>query len=96
MNKFIVPEQDIDRLAIEEAVRNDAWLVLPYKVDITVIMCKAKDMGFEDVIKCCHWDDMEDLYSENIVVAYSDGIIQEMIKDKTCSLISMFMESDVK
>lgn len=96
MNKFIVPEQDIDRLAIEEAVRNDAWLVLPYEVDITVIMCKAKDMGFEDVIKCCHWDDMEDLYAENIVLAYSDIIFQEMFGDKRCAPISMFMESDVK
>ena len=97
MNKFIVPEQDIDRLAIEEAVRNDAWLILPHEIDILVIGWKATDMGFEDVIKCCYWDDMDDIWEENIVLIYSDQILQEMIKSKNNNLIiSMFMESDVK
>lgn len=96
MNKFVVPEQDIDRLAIEEAVRNDAWLVLPHEVDIHTIMWKAMGMGFEDVIKCCYWDNMEDIYSENTVLVYSDIILQEIFSDNRCTSISMFMESDVK
>lgn len=96
MNKFIVPEQDIDRLAIEEAVRNDAWLVLPFEIDIKVIISKAKDMGLEDRLKSCFWEDVIELSLDNVVFAYADYILQEMVKDRHCKAISMFMESDVK
>lgn len=102
MNKFIVPEQDIDRLAIEEAVRNDAWLVLPNEIDVRIIISKAKDMGLEDRLNFCSWEDVcscgktVELSEYKVVFAYTDHILQEMIKKGHCRAISMFMESDVK
>lgn len=98
MNKFIVPEQDIDRLAIEEAVRNDAWLILPECVDSNILVDKANDMGFGDVFKCTYLDYLEtkQLIGENIVFIYPDRILEEFLEFNNQTAISMFMESDVK
>lgn len=96
MNKFIVPEQDIDRLAIEEAVRNDAVLVIPECVSYKALEYKANDMGFGDVFKCEFWSDLETIEKSNVVFAYADYILQEIIKYDGHKAISMFMESDAK
>lgn len=96
MNKFIVPEQDIDRLAIEEAVRNDAVLVIPERVSYKALEYKANDMGFGDVFTCEFWSDLETMNENKVVFAYADYILQEMADYNGCTAISMFMESDVK
>ena len=96
MTKFIVPEQDIDRLAIEEAVKNDAILVIPECVNSNILIEKANDMGFGDVFKCEFWSDLETIEESNVVFAYADYILQEIIKYDGHEAISMFMESDAK
>lgn len=83
MNKFIVPEQDIDRLAIEEAVRNDAWLVLPKCIDFNVMIDKAENMGFDDRIKLCYWNALPLMAKDKIVFAYSDRILEEMSQNSS-------------
>lgn len=92
MNKFIVPEQDIDRLAIEEAVRNDAVLVIPECVSSNILIDEANEMGFGDVFKCKYWNDLETIEEDKVVFAYADYILQEMIKYDGHTAISMFME----
>lgn len=96
MNKFIVPEQDIDRLAIEEAVRNDAVLAIPECVKYKILADKAYEMGFGDVFKCEYWSDLESIDESKVVFAYADYILQEMAKYDGHHAISLFMESDVK
>lgn len=96
MNKFVVPEGDIDRLTIEEAVRNDAVLVIPKCVDSNIFIDKANEMGFGDVFKCVHWSDLESIEKSNIVFAYADYILQEVAKYDKHHAISLFMESDAK
>ena len=96
MNKFIVPEQDIDRLAIEETVRNDAVLVIPECVNSNILIKKANEMGFGDVFKCAYWSDLESIEESNVVFTYADYILQDIIKYDGSKAISMFMESDTK
>ena len=97
MKQFHVPSEYIERLAIEQAARSNAWLVIPRCIDREYLENLIYHLGFGDCVDVAPWDKVPE--GEAVVMLYPDLIFGEFAKMGNEGLLyatsSLFFENDV-
>ena len=97
MKQFHVPSEYIERLAIEQAARSNAWLVIPKCIDRELIESLVYQLGFGDCVDVATWDKVPDEVA--VVMLYPDLIFEEFMEiennGELCGASSLFFESDI-
>lgn len=91
MKKFIVPENSIETLAIEQAIKRNAWLVIPEQMDIASLENLAIELGFGNELNICYWNNMYANHPH--VFLYADIILSEILEKGDMKSV-MFLKSD--
>lgn len=97
MNYFIVPKERELQTAIEEAVRNKAWMIVPYTVDIKQVIEQSCNMGFVNELKVCYWDEYNFVSQTPCVFLCVNTILSEMMgrdKNKNDNIIISMEAND--
>lgn len=76
--KYFLPNNNIDKYAIENAVKNNAWVVVPDYIKISDMEALINDMGYGDTVSVCHVNDLGE--GQNATFLYADDILYEMTK----------------
>lgn len=97
MKQFHVPSEYIERLAIEQAARSNAWLVIPKCIDREYLETLIYQLGFGDCVDVTTWDRVPK--GEAVVMLYPDLIFGEFAGMGSDGLLyntsSLFFENDV-
>ena len=78
MKQFHVPSEYIERLAIEQAARSNAWLVIPKCIGHELIESLVYQLGFGDCVDVATWDKVPDEVA--VVMLYPDLIFEEFME----------------
>lgn len=96
MRQFHVPSEYIERLAIEQAARSNAWLVIPKCIDREYLETLICQLGFGDCVDVATWDKVPE--GEAVVMLYPDLIFGEFAGIGSDGLLystsSLFFEND--
>lgn len=97
MKQFHVPSEYIEHLAIEQAARSNAWLVIPKCIDREYLETLICQLGFGECVDVATWDKVPE--GEAVVMLYPDLIFEEFMgienNDELCGASSLFFESDI-
>lgn len=97
MRQFHVPSEYIERLAIEQAARSNAWLVIPKCIDREYLENLIYQLGYGDCVDVANWSNT--LEGEAIVMLYPELIFEEFMgienNGELCGASSLFFESDM-
>lgn len=97
MNKFILPENRIDIAAIEEAIRTDAWLVIPNILSAESFRVIANNQGFDgNAMHICDTSTAKTIAKNSpdtkFVILYADIVLSELLNiDEESNDSSVFM-----
>ena len=96
MKIFHVPSEHIERLAIEQAARTNAWLVIPKCISLECIEDLVFQLGFGDCVDVASWDKVPKEVA--MVLLYPNMIFEEFMEIENngllCNTSSLFFESD--
>lgn len=75
MNYYNVPKQHVIQLAIEESVRLNACLIIPYMIEKQTVLDYIKELGYENEVEVYTWNECP--HNRNHVFLRADNILQE-------------------